>query len=211
MDTAHLIDNPMTLSTSSAIDNESESDIDYPGQLSSDHDERRTLFSAGLIVHSAIDGVSDVGNSWPPSSASVGVEVAECIVPDSLFNLIAWCVGASDDPTLSKRDVVHVDKHSKILSIAQDIIYLASRGKKQTPKSLTLGMTLRHLTGSSRLVTLMHRLGHCTSWDTIHRLEISLAQVQLLAANDIPNNFSKEVPTVLIWDNIDFSQETLSG
>ena len=116
-------------------------------------------------------------------------------MPVELYNLIVWCTGVSDCPTsLTDRCEVSGDDHLKILSLCQDIMYLASKGKQQTPKSLVLGLTLRHLTGSSQLVKLLSSRGHCASWDIIHRFESSLAQVQLLSADDVPRQFAKKKP-----------------
>ncbi|KAL7382446.1 hypothetical protein ABVT39_022502 [Epinephelus coioides] len=66
--------------------------------------------------------------------------------------------------------------------------------------------------GSSRIVSLLNKLGHCVSWDTIMCLDTSLAQLTLVEGRDkIPKGFSKTAPTTLVWDNIDFGEETLSG
>lgn len=102
------------------------------------------------------------------------------------------------------------DLHLKVLSVCQDIVYLASKGRKQTPKSLTLGLTVRHLTGSSRIVSLLNKMGHCASWGTVLSLDTSLAQLTLEEGGDkIPKGFSKRAPTTLVCNNIDFGEETI--
>lgn len=152
-----------------------------------------------------------MSSPWPPTSNDLNVRAAESIVPVELYNLLAWCIGASNEPTIAEKVSVSDEIHLKLLSICQDIVYLSSKGKLQTPKSLCLGLTIRHLTGSSQVLSLLSRLGHCSSKDTIVRLETSLAQLQLLEGAKIPAGFSKNVHTVLVWDNIDFGEETLSG
>ena len=62
-------------------------------------------------------------------------------------NLIAWTVGASDDPCLDQCIFVLPDTHCKILAISQDIVYLQykPKGRKQMPKHMSLAMTVLHL------------------------------------------------------------------
>ena len=72
-------------------------------------------------------------------------------------------------------------------------------------------MTVRHLTGSSRLLSIINKLGHSASVDTIIGLETSLAELRLVNEHDsVPHGFSKSMLTILVWDNIDFGEETLS-
>ena len=99
----------------------------------------------------------------------------------------------------------------KILSICQDIMYARGKGTKPTPKALALGLTLEHLTGSKHLSSLMSRLGRNISYDTTMHLETEIALHQALKKDCIPNGFNKRKFTMLIHDNIDLAEETLSG
>lgn len=148
---------------------------------------------------------------WPPLSCDLNISEANKVVPVELYNLIAWIVGASDDPVLADRVKVENDTNTRILSICQDIAYLASSGRRPTPKSLALGLTVRHLTGSSQLLNIISRFGHCISPSSAVGYETALAQYQLAATSEIPKGMVKKSPTVLVWDNIDFGEETLSG
>ena len=49
--------------------------------------------------------------------------------------------------------------------IAQDIVHSATHGK--TPKHVALGMSVRHITGSKEVITLLNRMGHCSSYEKI--------------------------------------------
>ena len=46
------------------------------------------------------------------------------------------------------------------------MIYLSSKGQKQTLKSLSLGLLVRQLTGSAELISVLNSFGHCASYDT---------------------------------------------
>jgi len=71
-------------------------------------------------------------------------------------------------------------------------------------------MSIRHLTGSACLLSLVNRLGHCASANTVITLETSLAELQL-SSQPVPKGFAESVPTIAVWDNIDFGEETRSG
>lgn len=111
------------------------------------------------------------------------------------------------------RDRLHLspDHDRKVLSIAQDLIFLASRGKKQTPKHWALGMTIRHLTNSSQLIGILNGLGHCVSHSSVLEHDTALATVQLKQDSIIPPGMNKNIFSTLVWDNNDFGEETLTG
>ena len=63
----------------------------------------------------------------------------------------------------------------RVLSIAQDIIHCASNARVKVPKHVSLAMTVHHLTTSKILITLLNRMGHCSSYDEIQSVDTSLA------------------------------------
>ena len=174
-------------------------------------EDTRTFYHMALRLRRLVADSPPMPCPWPPTSADFNLTEAKAIIPLELYNFLSWVIDASQEPTLKSHVDIDDDLNVKVLSICQDIVYLASRGQKQTPKALCLGLTVRHLSGSSQLVSLLNRLGHSASWDTIVRLDTSLAQLQLVEGKDrIPKGFSKKVPTTIVWDNIDFGEETLS-
>ena len=101
----------------------------------------------------------------------------------------------------------------KIVSIAQDLIYTESNGKKQTHKAPALGMTVQQITGSVRLLRILHGLRHTVSTDTICRHDTALAISSSNGAEKeiaIPQNMSSESFTTIVWDNNDFNNKTVS-
>lgn len=151
---------------------------------------------------------------WPPSSRNLNLETAESAVPPMLYNFLASTCGLADKnipPNSLEFIKVPSSNHGKLLSICQDIVALHSRGRVITPKSLSLGITLKHRTGSSDLVRLLHSLGHCVSYDSVTRAETAIATDRLENPVTIPQCFSKAKLLILVYDNIDFVEETLSG
>ena len=55
------------------------------------------------------------------------------------------------------------DVRRKLLSFAQDIVYISTKGRKTMPKHVALGLTMRHMTGSSSLIGIFNGLGHSVS------------------------------------------------
>ncbi|XP_072304413.1 uncharacterized protein [Eucyclogobius newberryi] len=138
-----------TLSTGTVLDDldsASESDLGSSEHVTSGLDEEprdllHTLFSAGIAIKNAVKQKPGVQWTRPPTSEEFNVTSVRNVVPQELFNLLAWIVGASEDPTLGELQEVSEQIELELLSICQDIVYLASDGYKQTPKSLALGLT----------------------------------------------------------------------
>ncbi|XP_057711366.1 uncharacterized protein LOC130928664 [Corythoichthys intestinalis] len=140
-------------------------------------EQTRTLYSAGLILRTILSKSPGLKCPWPPTAEDLNVCEAKAVVPVELYNLISWIIGATEEPTLAGYVDIPDDVNLKVISLCQEIVYLESKGRKQTPKSLCLGLTVRHLTGSSNVLSLLNKLGHCSSWDTVVSLDTSLAQL----------------------------------
>lgn len=94
---------------------------------------------------------------------------------------------------------------NKVLSICQDIIFVASRGKKMTPKHLGLGLALHQATRSKDLVNLFHAATHTAEYDTILRIDTAIANdvIQRFQENGnimIPRNFLNVPPYYWLFE-----------
>ena len=92
----------------------------------------------------ATPGHSGIGN--------INTENAERVVPESLYLFLRLLCGGDDyiegiDESNNEED----DRRRKLLSIAQDIVSVASNGRKHTPKQLGLGLTIHQATGLRNL------------------------------------------------------------
>ena len=182
-----------------------------PLTLPSRHDNE--LYYSALQLKQAIDHGPSFSSNWPPSSAELSFSNGEDCVPISLYNTLAIAIGATNDIPLATERVTVSDSrmHHRLISICQDIIYARFKGKTPTPKALALGLTLKHMTGSSHIVKLVSGLGHCCSYESVQRIETAMAIKQVQNEQQIPDGFGKCKLTVMVYDNIDFSEETLSG
>ena len=104
--------------------------------------------------------------------------------------------------------------HKKILSIAQDIVYLQAKGKIQTPRHLSLpvAMAVRYLTGSAQLISLLNGFGHCVSHSVTLNLDTAIPKQELSHGEGaLPSTILPGKHTTLVWDNNDFGEETPAG
>lgn len=169
--------------------------------------KRTELYHAALGIRTAISNQA-VHISHPPDLHELSLENAQSIVPPHLFNFICLATGLSDEVPDSDA-YLNVDNPSKVLSICQDIIGLSG---KLTPKSVALGLTVRHATTSKYLLDLLHGLGHTYSYASVLKAETALAYQQARSLTDfIPEGFELGKLFTLVYDNIDFLEETLSG
>ena len=67
-------------------------------------------------------------------------------------------------------------------SFALDITSVVSRGKKIQYKQLKLGQGLHNLIGSRTFIDILHKLGHCISYNTACEIETALAECALEAS-----------------------------
>ena len=124
-------------------------DEDYAPRMFQYEETTRVLYNAALLLKCAIKNSPGMNAPWPPTSNDFTIEAARSVVPVELFNLVSWISGASEDATIESYVDIPENLAPKVLSLCQDIVYLASNGHKQTPKSLSLGLAMRHLTRSS--------------------------------------------------------------
>jgi len=188
-------------------------------QLSDDMERQdgNELYHAALLVKTAIMQVEDM--TWPPSPEHISSAAAEAAVPPCLFNLLAWI--ATGDASLTYEAAVSLDVpanvpkalKTRILSIAQDIIYITRKGRIRTPKHVSLAVSVHHKTGSMQLVSTLNRFGHCISKSKLQEVETALAEhrLQQQHVNVVPSNIAPNVPVTFVWDNNDIREETATG
>ena len=200
---------------------EDEDDDDYYESSNYDVKRRRdevsankNMYFAALEVRKLLSESKGVDSEWPPDSCDLTLSLARQSISVKLYNFLAWCVGYSSDPVENQMVEISSNESAKIVSIAQDLIYAESNGKKQTHKALALGMAVRQITGSVRLLRILHGLGHTASTDTVYRHDTVLAISSSNCAGKeiaIPRNISSGTFTTIVWDNNDFNEETVSG
>ena len=65
-------------------------------------------------------------------------------------------------------------KQRHIQSISQDLIFAASSGRKLPSKHLKIGVALKSLTSSRKVVEILNRYGHCANYHAVEEVETEL-------------------------------------
>lgn len=200
---------------------ENNSDVPIPSYKPVEEDEFLSL------VHVALKLRADVLSHPPYKGVDVHENAAIDCVPESLYIFLNLMLGGQeiildsslaedeDDDDCEQNDAKENCKQSRILSIAQDLVYTVSHGRQNTPKHLGLGSTLHQITRSKDLVQLFHKAGHTASYRDILRLDTALAESTLKSMDTLgsvlPPNLVKGRFVHFTADNIDINEANLDG
>ena len=141
-------------------------------------------------------------------------------VPNSLFNVLVWVLlGDVTECTPVSLEWIPLASHSDrrlVYSLAHDLIHCTTGGRKKTPKHVALPLAVKHMTGSTKLVTFLNRLGYGLSATQVREIETGMSEDILLQQRDstrvfVPSNITSSSFVHLAWDNNDLIEETLTG
>lgn len=168
--------------------------------------ESRILEDAATILRRTIQHAHHTSPQmpWPPSAdflKSNSITPPQCL-KDFLIRIVS---GQSSSHCTEK--TLRLSN-----SFAEDISTAATHGKWKLQKHLLLAETM-HSFGSSELVTILNRYGHCQSYSSVLELETALANQVQLQDDLLPSNIIPECNKVcnICWDNFDVLEETPSG
>lgn len=167
--------------------------------------EERRLQEAALILRREIVAFHKHSQPlpWPPSSSFLLLKQKD--IPPLLFTFVKNLFSRR-----MKKLTDRCERH--VFSICQDICYIVTNGQWKTPKHLLLGMSIRHITGSSKLIHFLNRLGHCASHSTLLELETAMCDSVNESTSNLPTGAVKEaLITHFCWDNFDILEETPTG
>ena len=152
----------------------------------------------------------------PLDVKEICLETAKRIVPPILYMLIRQIICPSEmKETEISTACKRIEDERKVLTISQDIIHSASNARVKLPKQIGLAMAVHHLTGSKVLITLLNRMGHCSSYSEVQEVDTSLAMEVTAMAEQfgtvVPSNISPGPFIQIAADNNDLKEETLDG
>ncbi|GFW65257.1 hypothetical protein TNCV_395231 [Trichonephila clavipes] len=132
----------------------------------------------------------------------------EYTIPEKVDRFFKAIIGGKD---IRRRDGVNCHRLSNLL--ASDAIYCVSNGTVKPSKHITLGMTVKSLTSSRKMINILNRLGHCCNYNTLEELEteatISSVNRSQISPPDIIQ--SPSLSTGISFDNFDRYVDTLTG
>ena len=101
------------------------------------------------------------------------------------------------------------------LSFAQDLFFAVHNGKKLTPKNVLLPLQIKWLTNNTELITAVSRLGHGISYTKLFGItaEVACSIIDRCLSGMVflPEQCQKHQFTMIVEDNIDRNEETLTG
>ena len=98
------------------------------------------------------------------------------IVPKNLYLFPRWMVTNDDIEVEFESSCRNDADERKIVCMAQDAIHCSSHGRVNFPKYVGLVMSVRHMTGSKQLVSILKRMGSCSSYDETESIDTGLGK-----------------------------------
>ena len=152
-----------------------------------------TVTKAALLLRKAIKEIKK--NEFPRDPTVADIIKGEASPPEisNLFFRVLY--GGLD-----------VAKHnSKVCQLAnsssQDALFMTTRGRVKPEKHVSLGVALKSLTGSKKVITYLNKLGHCVNYHCIEELETALGSSLVNQQSLLPEGTLKNLSAGLAFDN----------
>lgn len=176
----------------------------------------KVLYHAAQILKSDIKTCKGI-SIQPLSVSDISLDSGRRLLPDNLYSFLSWIV--SDKDVNPERIAIPVcnnpDDCTQVLMIGQDMVHTAMHSRVNTPKHIGLAVTVHHLTCSKQIVTLLNKMGHCSSYDDVEVINTGLAREIKAKADEvgviIPSNISQGDFVQFAVDNNDLKEEILDG
>jgi len=209
VESAPILDDISTMDESSQDETTSAHETSFEG-FSIQSNYNKEIYHTARYLRNLLLNV-DTKISWPPDSEDLKWENAVDVLPIELVNFLIVMLGFSDQTVFSEKIPIPEDKEKKVVAIAQDLIHISTSGKTMTHKTMALGVAVRQISGSQRVVKILNQFGHCCSPDLLYKHDSALTKAISDEEVFIPRNISTNIPSTVVWDNNDFLEETLSG
>ena len=95
--------------------------------------------------------------------------------------------------------------------MSEDAVFAATAGLKKPQKHLMLGIALKSLKGSRKVIEIMNRLGHCAIYHTIEEVKMEATFESTKRNLVTPLGMKPRCGTGVTWDNFDRFVETITG
>lgn len=168
--------------------------------------ERKESRNVAFALRSSVKSVTH--KKLPRNVLTENVIEGECEIPDDLFGFISDLVCGPDPRRQnSSEDIL------KIRSICSDLIFVINKGKIRPSKHLTLGLAVKSITNSKKLLTILNRYGHTISYNTAEEIETEMTYSHTAKDSIIPPGIQPMggLHTHVAFDNFDRFVDTCGG
>lgn len=170
--------------------------------------EEFTVIDAARILRSAIMEEVERTPELPTSPTLEDCKKGQAETPEVLKSFFTALLSGSHES-----NALPADLERKVQSFSQDAVYCVSRARIKPAKHLCMGLGMKSLTGSRRVVEILNRMGHSISYHTAESIETEVASSILEKNRFLPDILLQQpgLSTGSAWDNYDELTETLSG
>lgn len=169
-------------------------------------DFKSKIREVALLLREEI--MNEEAKKLPENLKLKDLEEGEVKVPNIVSTFFKYLISGPDSRSWHQKS-----KQRRVSAISQDAIFSATSGRKKPKKHLMVGMALKSMTGSRKVIEMMNKLGHCASYNTLEEIETELTFEATSENTVTPNGMSllSEYGTGVGWDNFDRFVETESG
>ena len=177
-------------------------------------DKTNVLYHAAQILKSDIKTSKGI-QIRPLCIDDVSLRQAREVIPETLYSFLCWVIAQPEKigENGTAAPVCREEDERRVLMIGQDMIHAVSRGRAKMPKHVGIAVTLHHVTGSKQIITLLNRMGHCSSYDDVEVVDTSLAREVIKKSENsgvvVQSSISSGVFAQCAADNNDMNEETL--
>lgn len=148
-------------------------------------------------------------NRLPEKLTVEDIKKGTVVIPDVVTAFFTTLINGPG----SKKSLSTVKKN-RIEALSSDVVYAATNGRLKPAKHLLLGMSMKTITGSRKVVEVLNRFGYIPSYTALEEIETELSFTatesrRLLPHGLVPNN--KNYHTGVAFDNYDCFVETING
>lgn len=132
----------------------------------------------------------------------------ECDIPSQLYDFKRNLIEGPDMRSKSPDD-----KSVKVISLCSDNISAITNGRTKPSKHLTLGLAMKSLTNSLKVITILNRYGHTVGFNLVEELETEMTYTALDDESVVPSGIDTDSnpSTHVAFDNFDRFVDTTSG
>lgn len=168
--------------------------------------EENKVQNVAYNVRNSINAIKP--NKLPAKITVDDIIKGECEVPEKLFNFMCDLIQGPDYRRRNSDDDL-----VKIKSICQDIIYCTTKGRIKPSKHLMLGLAVKSMTNSRKLLTMLNNYGSTVSYNIAEELETEMTTIACENENILPSSITANntLCTNVAFDNYDRFVDTING
>lgn len=164
------------------------------------------LLKAALLLRKSV--LQAEKKKLPHNLTIQHLQDGEISVPQDLLDFYSTLIAGNNRRRKNNQKCIR-----QVKSYCEDVVYSIYNGKIKTSKHIMLGMALKSLTSSRKIIDIIHRYGHCISYPGVEELETEATYTSVEKSSVCPETIKKspDLCTGLAFDNFDRFVETKTG